>query len=385
MGKTILVLGGGIGGINAARELNRKIGNEDGINLARILVFEKEEKSVYAPSLTWLMVGKREPEQLHRDIRKTEVGGVEVINGEIETVDPGNISVTVNGEHYKGDYMVVSLGVEQTSERNLHKLGHNFYTLDGAKSFYEQLKDFKGGKIALVVSSLPFRSPVAPYEAAMLVESYIREKGLREQTEISLYTPEHEPMAFAGKEVSNQVRRLLESKDIRYLPEHELIATTDEKLAFSTHSGERKTTDFELLAYTPSHQCPSVIVKSGLCKKSGWIEADRQTLETSFPNVYAIGDITSIMLESGELLPKSGIIAKQQANVVAHNIAREIAGKNPNKTFDGQGEYILEVGDHSANKVRGDFYSADVDMKKSSVIRHWEKVLFEKSWFHKNF
>ena len=163
------------------------------------------------------------------------------------------------------------------------------------------------------------------------------------------------------------------------------FATTDEKLAFSTHSGERKTTDFDLLAYTPKHQCPSVIVKSGLCKKSGWIEADRQTLETSFPNVYAIGDITSIMLESGELLPKSGIIAKQQANVVAHNIAREIAGKNPNKTFDGQGEYILEVGDHSANKVRGDFYSADVDMKKSSVIRHWEKVLFEKSWFHKNF
>lgn len=385
MGKTILVLGGGIGGIHAARELSRKIGNEDGINLARILVFEKEANSVYAPSLTWLMVGKREPDQIRRDIRKTEVGGVEIINGEIEAVDPEGISVTVKGEHYKGDYMIVSLGVEQTSEHNLQELGHNFYTLEGATSFHKKLKAFSGGKIAIVVSSLPYKSPVAPYEAAMLVEHYIREKGLREKTEITLYTPEHEPMPFAGKEISDNVKQLMESKGIVYLPDHELTATTDDKLAFSTHSGSRKTIDFDLLAYTPKHQCPSVIKKAGLCEEPGWIEADRQTLATQFPNVYAIGDITHILLGSGELLPKSGIFAQYQADVVAHNIARDIAGKSPDRTFDGQGEYILEVGDNTANKVSGDFYASSVDMKKTSIIRHWEKVLFEKSWFHKNF
>lgn len=74
MGKTILVLGGGIGGINTAKELNRKIGNEEGINLARILVFEKDEKNVFGPSLTWLMVGKREMEEVYRDTKDAEIG-----------------------------------------------------------------------------------------------------------------------------------------------------------------------------------------------------------------------------------------------------------------------------------------------------------------------
>lgn len=385
MNETILVLGGGIGGINTAKELSKKIGNEGEINLAKILVFEKEKKNVYAPSLTWLMVGEREKKQIFRDTRDIEVGGIEVIFGEIEAVDPGNISVTINGEIYKGDYMVVALGVKQTSEHNLNKSGHNFYTLDGATAFHEQLKNFKGGKIAILVPSLPFKSPVAPYEAAMLVENYIREKGLRERTKITLYTPESGPMEFAGREISENVRKLMESKGVEYMPKHQLESAGDRTLNFTIDSGESKTVDFDLLAYTPKHQCPSVIKEAGLVGESGWIEPDRETLETSYPNVYAIGDITTIPLESGKTLPKAGVFAQYQAKTVAHNIAREIAGKSPNKKFEGQGKYILELGGKEAGHVSGDFYSSDLDMKKPSMIRHWEKVLFEKSWFIKNF
>jgi sulfide:quinone oxidoreductase len=60
--KTILVLGAGMGGTVTARTLSRLSGNEEDINLMKILVFEKEETSLYAPSLPWLMVGKsKEP------------------------------------------------------------------------------------------------------------------------------------------------------------------------------------------------------------------------------------------------------------------------------------------------------------------------------------
>jgi sulfide:quinone oxidoreductase len=385
MGKTILVLGGGIGGINTAKELNRKIGNEDGINLARILVFEKDEKNVFGPSLTWLMVGKREMEEVYRDTKDAEIGGLEIILGDIESVDPENISVTSGGKKYEGDYMVVSLGVEQSSEYNLGLSGHNFYTLEGAASFYDNLKEFKGGKITIVVPSLPYKSPVAPYEATMLVENYIREHGLRDKTEIALYTPESEPMPFAGKEISVNVKQLMESKGVQYNPNHQLVSGSDKTLVFKTDSEARKEVDFSLMAYTPKHDCPAVIKETGLVGESGWIEVNRKTMETDFPNVYAIGDITAIRLDSGETLPKAGVFAQYQGHIVAHNIARDISGKSADESFEGEGEYILELGGDKAQKVKGNFYEADVDAKKSSMIRHWEKVLFEKSWFIKNF
>ena len=146
MSKTILVLGAGTGGIITVKELSKKIGGN-----AKILLFEKEEKNVFAPSLLWLMVGKRKPKQVYRNTKKITGAGIEVIIGNIEKVNPEQISVSVNGKDYKGDYMVISLGVEQITEHNLNNYGHDFYTLDGATKFNEQLQNFKGGKIAVLV------------------------------------------------------------------------------------------------------------------------------------------------------------------------------------------------------------------------------------------
>lgn len=379
MSKTILVLGAGTGGIITAKELSKKIGSN-----AKILLFEKEEKNVFAPSLLWLMVGKRKPKQVYRNTRKITGAGIEVIIGNIEKVNPEQISVSVNGKEYKGDYMVISLGVEQITEHNLNNYGHDFYTLDGATKFSEQIQNFKGGKIAVLVSALPFKCPAAPYEAAMLIESFIRKNGLSSKTEVSLYVPEPGPMGVAGKELSGAVRQLVESKGVKYLPEHQLTSATEKTLTFSNG----KTAEYDLLTFTPKHQCPSVIKETVLVGKSGWIEVDRNTMETNFPNVYAIGDITFIPLEMGKPLPKAGVFAHYQAETVAHNIAQKITGKTPDKTFNGDGQCFLELGEGKAGYAGGNFYGSplpDVKMKKPGFFWHWTKVWFEKYWFFKYF
>ncbi|MEK6782399.1 MAG: FAD/NAD(P)-binding oxidoreductase [Bacteroidota bacterium] len=383
MSKTILVLGAGTGGVVTANELSKKVGKE-----TRILIFEKEENNVFAPSLLWLMVGKRKLNQVLRKTRKIAREGVEVIIGEIRKVDPALISVTVNGKEYKGDYLVVSLGVEQVSEHNLNNFGTDFYTLDGAANFNEQLQKFKGGKIVALIPSLPFKCPAAPYEAVMLIESYIRKKGLADKTEISLYTPEPGPMPVAGKELSAAVRQMVETKGIKYFPGHQFISATEKTLTFNPVSGGSKIVDYDLLVYTPKHQCPSVIKQTLLVGKSGWIEVNRNTLETTFLNVYAIGDITYIPLELGKPLPKAGVFAHNQAETVAHNIAQKIAGKIPDKTFNGDGQCFIELGEGKAGYAGGNFYGSPlplVKMKKPGFIWHWTKVWFEKYWFFKYF
>lgn len=379
MNKTILVLGAGTGGIITAKELSKKIGSN-----AKILLFEKEEKNVFAPSLLWLMVGKRKPKQVYRNTKKIAGAGIEVIIGNIEKVNPEQISVSVNGKEYKGDYMVISLGVEQITEHNLNNYGHDFYTLEGATKFSEQIQNFKGGKIAVLVSALPFKCPAAPYEAAMLIESFIRKKGLSSNTEVSLYAPEPGPMGVAGKELSGAVRQIVESKGIKYFPEHQISSATENTLTFSNG----KTADYDLMTFTPKHQCPTVIKETALVGKSGWIEVDRNTMETNFPNVYAIGDITFIPLELGKPLPKAGVFAHYQAETVAHNIAQKITGKTPDKTFNGDGQCFLELGEGKAGYAGGNFYGSplpDVKMKKPGLFWHWTKVWFEKYWFFKYF
>lgn len=381
---TILVLGGGLAGIRTARELSRNIGNEDGIDLARILVFEQNKRSLFAPSLTWMMVGKREEKQIHGDLSNIEFGGIEVIYGEIESIDPENLTVVSGSTEYKGDFMVISLGTELTDSHDLSRYGHNFYTASGASSFYDGLKQFRSGKIAVVVSSLPHKSPVAPYEAALLIDEFIREKKIRSKTGITLYTPETEPMEFAGNTISDKVRRLMKEHGINYKPEHKLISTGKSNLTFSTADHNTADTAFDLLAFTPKHVCPDVIREAGLTGRSGWIEVDKQTLQTSYDKVYAIGDVISMPVGEGKILPKAGVFAQYQADTVAHNIARILRGKKPDKTFETKGSYILDQGD-KASKVGGSFDSEDLNIKTSSVLRHWEKVLTEKTWFLKNF
>lgn len=110
---------------------------------------------------------------------------------------------------------------------------------------------------------------------------------------------------------------------------------------------------------------------------------DRGTLETRFERVYAIGDVNSIPLKLGKPLPKAGVFAHGEAEVVARNVARAITGKGEPATFDGWGECFIETGDGKAGLGRGNFYAEPVpDVKLKNVGRrwHWGKLLFEKRW-----
>jgi sulfide:quinone oxidoreductase len=362
-----------------AHFIHKKLGSN-----CRIIVFEKEEKNVFAPSLLWLMVGKRKTEDVYRSTKRVAKKGIELVLGNIEKINSESKSIQINGKEYKGDYLIISLGAAQLDIPALTGKGFDFFSLEGATHFYDALQDFKSGKIAVLISSLPFKCPAAPYEAAMLIETAVRKKGILDKTEIAIYTPETMPMQVAGKGLADAVKQMLESKGIKYFPEHQFTEADSKTLTFTNGNSY----SFDLLAYTPKHSCPDVIANSALTGKSGWIETDRNTLETNFSNVYAIGDITFIPLELGKPLPKAGVFAHYQAEVVANNIAEKIKGGTNMKSFDGSGQCFLELGDGKAGYAGGNFYGSPlplVKMKKPGYWWHWTKVWFEKYWFYKYF
>lgn len=366
MKKTVLILGAGTGGTTTAKELNKLVGNEDGIETLEIIVFEKEEKIIFPPYLLWLMIGKKNPEKALRSTKDLELIGIKVVIGEIENIDPKNIVVTSNGKEYKGDFMVIAMGSEHSVDDNLKRVGHNFYSLEGATNFYTQLKSFKGGNIAVVVPSLPYSSPAAPYEAVFHIEKFIRDNGLRTKTTISLFTPEKNPNTTAPK-TSDAMIEMMKAKEISYFQEHELLEVDNTHLTFKNGT----IYPFDILAFTPQQNCPKVIENSVLKGKTGWIDVDFNTLETNFKNVFAIGDITAIKTNKENFLPKAGVFAQNQGLVVANILANRIEGKESSKKFMGEGEYFIETGDDTAWYTRGNFYSDSENSLNTSKPKYF--------------
>lgn len=377
-GKTILILGGGIGGVVTATRLRKKLPREH-----RVVLVEREPNYVFQPSFLWLMTGARSAEKISRPLNKLDKLGIERIQGEVERIDPEQKTVQVNGQTLNADYLVIALGVDLAPEiiPGLAEAGHNFYTLAGAESLRDARIKLREGRIAVLVSSIPFKCPAAPYEAAMLLEYDCRKRKIRDQIQIDLYSPEPGPMGVAGPEVSKQVRQTVESKGIGYYPEHAVteVDVANQRLYFANSAQA----DFDLLAYAPPNRAPQVVIDAGLTGKSGWAPVDRDTLETRFPGVYAIGDVTGIPLAMGKPLPKAGVFAHGEAEVVANNLIHEITGKGTPMVFDGHGECFLETGDGKAGLGRGNFYAEpkpQIKFSKPSRTMHLGKVAYEKYW-----
>jgi len=233
---------------------------------------------------------------------------------------------------------------------------------------------------------MPFKCPAAPYEAALLVEAYCRKKGVRDGTEIHLFTPEHQPMPQAGAAMGDAITEIMRARGVHYHP----LFTFEE---LRPEAGEIRASDgrserVDLLLGVPPHEAPEVVRSAGLLGPSGWIHVDPGTLRTPHDGVFAIGDITSIKLRDGKTLPMAGVFAHNQAEVVADQIASEIRGRPPRLSFDGRGSCWLETGDGRAGFARGRFFaepSPAVRMYRPGRMWHWSKVAFEKWWLRRWF
>jgi len=104
---TVLILGGGVGGLVAARSLRQRLPRQH-----RIVVVDRERDFSFASSYLWVMAGSRRPKDITRPRSRLEACGVEVIAGEVQRVDPVNREVVVEGRSISADYLVVALGAE---------------------------------------------------------------------------------------------------------------------------------------------------------------------------------------------------------------------------------------------------------------------------------
>lgn len=378
--KTVVILGGGVGGLVAARELRKLLPRQH-----RVVLVDREHEHLFAPSLLWLMVGLREAQSIKRPLKGLERQGIEVRLGEVERIDPEARRVTVAGETLEADYLVVTLGAELAPETvpGLSEAGHSFYTLAGAESLRAALGSLQKGRVIVLTAAPAYKCPAAPYEAGLLIADHFKKRGLRDAVAVEVYAAEPGPMGVAGAEMSGAVKQLLQANGIPYHPEHQVKSVDAAAKRLDFANGTQAT--FDVLAYVPPHRAPRVVRESALASETGWGSVDRNTLATRFPNVWALGDVVSIPLALGKPLPKAGVFAHGEAAVVARNIAALIEGATASARFTGQGECFVEIGGGKAGFGGGDFYAEPkpaVTVRPPSRWHHLSKVLFEKAWLY---
>ena len=374
-GQTVMVLGGGIGGVATANRLRRRLDRRH-----RVVLVNRDPDFTYAASYLWVMSGHRRPGQVTRPLLKLRRRGIEVVIGEVQHIDPVSRTVTVAGRDLTADHLVVALGADYATHRvpGLADHGHTFATLSGAETLAGHLDRIEAGRVVVVTAAPLYKCPAAPYEAALLIDAGLRSRGLRDQVQVAVRSAEPAPLPVAGAKVSQAVQEILVQRGIDYVPGRQITTAEPGRIRFADDTAE----DTDLLVYMPPIVAPPVIADSPLAADDGWIHADPHTLATGFDGVYAIGDTTQILLGIGKPLPRAGVFAHSQAHVVADTIGAAITGKPSSARFDGHGGCFIETGSGRAAYGTGDFYAdpaPDVTMHLPARRWHWSKVAFEQN------
>lgn len=330
---SILVLGGGTGGIVAANVLSKTLDKKHKIQLV-----DRKDSHIFYGNYPMLMVNKRKPQDLTRKLERLQKKGIEFLQAQVEGVNPERSNVSTNQGNIEYDYLIISLGAEHHPETvpGFQEEAYNIYSFNDVIRLREQLKKFKSGKIVLFISSLPFICPSAAYEMIFLLDAYFREKGIREKIKLSLITPETSPEPLAGPKVGNSVRSMMEQRDIGLITEAKVLSLDSAKKVI--HLDHGISIEADLFLGIPPHWGPETLRSSGLAEEGGWIKVDPHTLETENKKIFAVGDATALRLPVMNVLaPKAGIFAHYQAEVVARNIACLLKGEKPEFRYTAKG------------------------------------------------
>lgn len=371
----VVILGAGFGGLELSSRLSADFG--DGISITLI---DKNDGFVFGFSKFELMLGRQTLDQVKARYRDIVKPGVTFCQELITAIDPvARRTVTDKGAH-DADILVVALGADYdfSATPGFVEAAHEFYSVPGAIALRDVLPSVSRGHVVIAVMSEPFKCPPAPCEAAMLLDQYFTDRGVRADIAMSVVSPWGIPIPATGPGSEAILERFRE-RNIDWIGNQGVVSVDPAAKTLRLRDGSDLA--FDLLLGIPVHRVPAVVEASGLTV-DGWIPVDRAFLETRYPGVYAIGDVTSAPV------PKAGIFAESAARAVAEHIVTRLTGSGDAKPYDGAGSCFIEFGDGKVGRVDVDFLtgpSVTAPFQEPSLQGTEEKKEFASSrrraWF----
>jgi sulfide:quinone oxidoreductase len=350
LGKHILILGAGFGGLATAHELRKGLGPEHKITLT-----DKQPLFLMGLTKLWLINETRRVGENAGNRVKLNQMGIDFIEGTVESIDAGKRIARIGNRTLQADYIIVALGADYASDEPLgiSRYAKNLYTESGCAEIRDALRTFNSGTITTLVCGTPFKCPPAPYEATFIIEELLRSRGIRDKTRLQIITPEPHPLTVLGPEAGGKVVEMLKERGVDYHPSSKVMEIQRNRILTEDH----KILASDLTLAVPIHVAPAVLKHSGLTDESGWLPVDPDSLASKFTGVYAVGDCAGTKIPKGALLPRAGVLAEAQGKVVAANIIHEIRGESERSKFEGRGVCWMETGKGTAAALQAHFYA----------------------------
>jgi sulfide:quinone oxidoreductase len=339
---SVLVLGAGFGGLELCSRLSAALGDE-----VEITLIDRTDAFVFGFSKLDVVFGTRTLEAVRMPYDAMTTPHVRFRQETITAIDPSARRVTTDLDTYEADVLVVALGADYDLDATpgLVEHGNEFYSVAGTERLREALPSFTSGTAIVGVCGAPFKCPPAPSEAAILLEEFLRARGVRDDVHIQVVIPFGAPVP-PSPETSAAILARFAERGIEFVPDHTVAAL--ESGAAVLDDGTRLPCD--LFLGIPVHRVPTVVEASGLTEQ-GWIPVEQGTLATRFPSVYAVGDVTSVGTA------KAGVFAEGAGRVVAEQLIARLRGEPEPPGYDGTGTCYIEFGDRGVGRVDVDFFS----------------------------
>jgi sulfide:quinone oxidoreductase len=327
----------------------------------------------------YIAMGGERADRLERPEASLLDKRVTLLVGEVARVDENRrVVVMHDGHELVYDQLVLASGSRIVPEAIEHfdAEAHHFYTAEAALKLRHALDAFRGGKIVIGIAGMPYKCPPAPLEVAFLIESELRQRGLRDAAELHFCSPIGR--AFTIESVSDMATPILEQKRIELHTFFNVEAIHPERKVIESLEGEELA--YDLLILVPPHRGQQFLIESGLAAApGGWLPTDRHTLQVGGrANVFALGDATDLPLS------KAGSTAHFEAPVVAERIAAAIEGRVPHgKHADYAGKVMcfFEIGDGKGTLLQFD-YEHPPKPPKPNQLWHLGKIVFNKTYWH---
>jgi sulfide:quinone oxidoreductase len=373
----VVVLGAGFGGLELTTVLSDAFGDQ-----IDIVLIDKSDSFVFGFSKLEVMFGRQSADEVRHYYRDFVKPGVRLLQTTIRSINPAARRVTTDAGDFEADFLVIALGADlyPAATPGLVEGGNEFYTVAGAFALRDVIARFERGPAIIGVTGKSFKCPPAPSETAFLLHDYLTTRGRREATEITVVMPFGVPIP-PSPETSQAILAAFAERGIRFIKDN-LVSSLEpgRKVARLSDGTELP---YELFLGIPVHRVPPVVVESGLAADAyGWVPVNKQTLETVFPRVYAVGDV------NGVGTPKAGIFAERAAAVVAACIIAQVRGGPGPDAYKGLGMCYIEFGNEQVARVDVEFLAGPkptgVYQEPTESLRA-EKALFGSSrverWF----
>lgn len=337
-GRRVVIVGGGWGGLSAARHLRAAAPELEVVVVERQAVFWS-----HPLSNRWL-AGFVDGKLLTHDLgAAAKTFGYTLVQAEVTAIDRDRRRVHTAGGALAYDWLILASGIRHdygawfgddpaAAEQTRKHFPAAFTGRDETFALKRKLDNFPGGDLVMTVPPMPYRCPPAPYERAVMIGWLLKSRGIKGR----LHVLDPNPITLGF----DRIFRDDFGDQIAYFP-NAAVKSVDPY-------GKTISTDFETLRFDdailmPPQQAGDLVWQAGLeargsdGKPTGWAAQDPLHLHAlGAERIYLVGDLIDRASPLFGYYPKTGQIAARLGRIAALEIAARARGQEaPRELPDG--------------------------------------------------